>query len=84
MLCTVNRILDGVGSIMGAPSRMETDDRVSLARLRFKRGQGLSSVAVSMAEISRPIMLETLIEVREAQKAQRSKRNQRTAAASSQ
>jgi hypothetical protein len=66
----VNRILDGVGSLLGSPSALEKDPRVSIAHLRYKRGSGLDSVSASMAEISRPIMRTTLIEVREAKKHQ--------------
>jgi hypothetical protein len=70
---TVNRILDGVGVFLGSPNALEADSRVSLDRLRFKRGKGLDSVAISMADIARPIMMETLIEVREAKKDNRAK-----------
>jgi hypothetical protein len=80
MLGTVNRILDGVGNLLGSPSRMEQDARVSLDSLRCKRGTGLDSVSVSMAEISRPIMRETLIDVREEKKAKRDKARHEAAA----
>lgn len=73
LLGTVNRILDGVGILLGSPNAIEADSRVSLDRLRFKRGNGLDSVAISMANISRPIMMQTLIEVREAKKDRRAK-----------
>ena len=84
MLGTVNRILDGFGSLLGASRRVELDERMSLDSLRCKRGTGLNSVSVSMAEISRPIMRETLIEVREAKKAKRAKANNEATALCSQ
>ena len=81
---TVNRILDGVGILLGSPNALEADSRVSLDSLRFKRGKGLDSVAISMADISRPIMMETLIEVREAKKDSRAKNSREAAALCSQ
>ena len=59
----ISRVLYGIDSIMGKSSKV--DDSLSLDCLRYKQGEGLASVSVSMAKIARPIMARTLREVRE-------------------
>jgi hypothetical protein len=81
LLGTMNRMLDGMSSFLGAPSQVAEDGRVSLDRLRCKQGQGLEAVAVSMAMIARPIMRDTLVRVREAKKNQKAARSERAGAA---
>ena len=66
----INAILDGVSMMMHGRSSLESDERVSLDKLRYKQADGLSAVSVSMSKIARPIMAKSMRDVREAKKKQ--------------
>lgn len=68
---SINEILDSIHMLLGKKSALESDDRMSLKRLRHKQGKGLDSVAVSMSRIARPILARTMKNVREEKKKQR-------------
>lgn len=63
-----NRLLDGFDRILGGKSALKSDPSVSLDNLRSRQGEGLGAVSASMSRIARPILAQTLKEVREAKR----------------
>ena len=67
-LVGINRLLDGIDTFLGGDRALHRDERMGLDRLRYKQGEGLNAVSVSMARIARPILAETMLEIREAKR----------------
>lgn len=72
-LAPINRLLDGVETLLGGSRALQRDERMGLDRLRYKQGNGLNSVSVSMSRIARPILAQTMTEVREEKRKQTAK-----------
>jgi hypothetical protein len=69
-LTSINRLLDGVEVLLGGSRALERDGRMDLDKLRCKQGEGLNAVSVSMSRIARPILAQTMIEIREKKRKQ--------------
>ncbi|MBP6602166.1 MAG: hypothetical protein KA250_10210 [Verrucomicrobiales bacterium] len=64
-LTHINRLLDSVDHLFGGERAIDRDPRVSLDHMRYRQASGLGSVSVSLSKIARPLIVETLREVRE-------------------
>lgn len=69
-LTPINRLLDSVDTLLGGSRALQRDERMDLDRLRYKQGEGLNAVSVSMSRIARPILAQTMIEIREEKRKQ--------------
>jgi hypothetical protein len=70
LLNPINRLLDSVDILLGGSRALQFDGSMDLDRLRYKQGEGLNAVSVSMSRIARPILAQTMIEVREKKRKQ--------------